>query len=85
MCLAPALRPEQYFDKHMELDSQLVKDYDFLPKSLDDACRHLGNSDVMKRYLGARVVEGYVKMKEKEVGEFRKHVSQWEIAKAEEY
>jgi glutamine synthetase len=52
-----------------------------LPSSLEEATDLLDRSRVMRELLGDRFVDHFVATRRWEVREFRKHVSDWELAR----
>ena len=77
--------PKEFFDKKIEIESPPLTDYDILPETLEEACKILRESEVLKKHLGKVLVEGFATLKEREVKEYRKNISQWEIAIADDY
>lgn len=64
---------------HMSEEELAAKKIDALPKSLDDAIELTKNSEFMKKTLGAHVHSNYVRAKEKELLDYNRRVTKWEI------
>ncbi|WDE05764.1 glutamine synthetase [Thalassomonas viridans] len=52
-----------------------------LPDNLGDASRRFGGSQVAREYFGAGFVEHFSATRDWEVQEFRKHITDWELAR----
>ena len=50
-----------------------------LPTSLDEAIEAARSDDLIKRAVGPEIFDAFIDIKEKEVLEYRAHVSDWEI------
>lgn len=50
-----------------------------LPTSLEDAVKHMKNSDIVKKALGPHIFDNYIKAKEVEIEGYRTQVSDWEL------
>jgi|GEM_PF-4600905 len=49
-----------------------------VPTNLEEALRRLSNDRLMREALGEELVSLYVELKEREVREFEREVTQWE-------
>ena len=79
------LDPKQYFDMQLELDDPSITGYDKAPCTLEEACEELQENKVLRKHLGDDLIDGFIKVKRKEVKAYKKQISQWEIQFADDY
>ena len=79
-------QPGQFFERKLDVTSAEVEgEFDTLPRSLMEACQCLKENKVLIQYMGEDIVNGFTEVKGKEVKEFMKHVTEWEISLADYY
>lgn len=61
------------------LDADVNYEVSTLPSNLKDALNKLDNDTKLKYYLGKQLVDTFIDLKKKEIEEYEKEISEWEI------